>query len=272
MTPLLSFRAVPQDIREWGRVLFDFQRWFTTDGDKAVVDNTATLDTRTSTNLGTLVTYVSDVGRAASQRFMHPLYAANRNSVQSADSVITATSGVSTSTIDVAAHSVKFDFGSVAYGSGSISGLPTETLHYIYADDPDYAGGAVSYFATTNPDNVIAQGRYYVGFATTPVSGASANVSAATSANPIQITTAAAHGFTNGQTVSVSSMPGDFGTNLNGNSYVITYVNTTQFTIAVNGAGYAAYTTGGTVTRVTSATVTGGGAGAGVGGKRFDYR
>jgi hypothetical protein len=67
-------------------------------------------------------------------------------------------------------------------------------------------------------------------------------------------------------------MPGDFGTNLNGNSYVITYVNTTQFTIAVNGVGYVAYTSGGTATRVTSATVTGGGAGAGVGGKRFDYR
>jgi hypothetical protein len=67
-------------------------------------------------------------------------------------------------------------------------------------------------------------------------------------------------------------MPGDFGTNLNGNSYVITYINTTQFTIAVDGALYAAYTTGGTATRVTSATVTGGGAGAGVGGKRFDYR
>lgn len=78
--------------------------------------------------------------------------------------------------------------------------------------------------------------------------GASLSVSAATSANPIQITTSAAHGLTTGMTASFASMPGDFGTNLNGNSYVITFVSTTAFTIAVNGVGYAAYTTGGTVT------------------------
>ena len=109
------------------------------------------------------------------------------------------------------------------------------------------------------------------GRVTTPVTSASSNVNAATSANPIAITTSAAHGFTNGQTVTFAGMPGDFGTNLNGNNYVITYVNTTQFTVAVDGALYAAYTTGGTVTRVTTSNQSGGGAGAGVGGGRFDY-
>jgi hypothetical protein len=221
--------------------------------------------------LPTLVTYIGNTGRAASQRFMHPLYAANRNSVQNIDTVITATSGASDSTITIASHSVKFDFGTVAYNSGSIAGLLPVTLYYVYADDPEFAGGAVSYLVTTNPDNLIAQGRYYVGFVTTPVTSSSANVSAATSANPIQITTSAAHGYSNGQTVTFASMPGDFGTNLNGNNYVITYINSTQFSIPVDGITYVAYGGGGTVTRVTTATLTGGGAGAGVSGKRFDY-
>lgn len=221
--------------------------------------------------LPTLTNLIGNTGRAVSQRFMHPLYSANRNSVQNTDTVITATSGASTSTISIAAHSVKFDFGTVAYNGGSIAGLNPVTLYYVYADDSEFAGGAVTYLATTNPDNLIAQGRYYVGFVNTPVTSASSSVSAATSANPIQITTSSVHGLSNGQTVTFAAMPGDFGINLNGNNYVITYINTTQFTIPVDGSIYAAYAGGGTVTRVTSATQTGGGAGAGVSGKRFDF-
>lgn len=242
--PVVGFREIPQDLREWGRILNDLNLTVRKNGLRVYADT---------------------------QKFLNPVSAANRSSVQSADTIITATSGASSSGISVASHSVKFDFGSVAYNSGSISGLTPQVLYYVYADDPDYRGGAVTYLSTTNPDNLIAKGRYYVGFVTTPVTSSSSNVSAATSANPIQITTSSAHGFSNGQTVTFAGMPGDFGTNLNGNNYVITYVNTTNFTIAVNGGAYAAYTTGGTVTRVTTAAQTGGGAGAGVAGKRFDY-
>jgi len=218
----------------------------------------------------TLFTYIGDAGRALNQRFAYPVQTANRNSVQSLDTVLTASSGASTSSIGIAAHSVKFDFGSVAYSSGSISGLVVETLYYVYADDPGYDGGAVTYLATTNPDNLIASGRYYLGKVTTPIAGTSNTITAATSANPIAFTTSTNHGWTSGQSVSLAALPGDFAV-LNGNSYTITVTGAATFTIAVNGGAYAAYTTGGTATRVTTAVQSGGGAGAGVGGGRFDY-
>jgi OmcA/MtrC family decaheme c-type cytochrome len=86
--------------------------------------------------------------------------------------------------------------------------------------------------------------------------GAVANtstVSAATSANPIQITTTAAHGWVTGQQVRFAAMPGAFAA-LNGNTYSITVVNTTAFTVAVNGSAYAAYTSGGTADALTGTT------------------
>ena len=55
-------------------------------------------------------------------------------------------------------------------------------------------------------------------------------VTAATSANPIRITTAAAHGWVTGQRVEFDSMPGDFGTALNGNVFSVTVVSTTTLT------------------------------------------
>ena len=83
---------------------------------------------------------------------------------------------------------------------------------------------------------------------------AQAQISAATSANPIQFTTENPHLLVTGDVVSFGSeeaLPGDFGTNLNGTTHVVTVVNSTQFTIAVNGSGYAAYTSGGTTQIVT---------------------
>jgi hypothetical protein len=136
-------------------------------GDSAVPDGH-------TAGLPTLTAYLDDTGRAASQRFMYPVSAANRSSVQSTDTILTATSGTSSSSVDVASHAVKFDFGTVSYNSGSIAGLAVSTLYYVYTDDPDYDGGSVTYYATTNPDNLIAQGRYYVGFLTTPAALGSA--------------------------------------------------------------------------------------------------
>lgn len=74
------------------------------------------------------------------------------------------------------------------------------------------------------------------------------NISAATSANPIEFTTSTPHGASTGNSITFAGLPGDFGTNLNGNTYTVTKVSDTKFTIAVNGAAYAAYTSGGTAT------------------------
>ena len=77
-------------------------------------------------------------------------------------------------------------------------------------------------------------------------------VADATEANPIQVTTSVPHGLVSGNTVDFAAMPGDFGTNLNGNNYVITYVSTTEFTVPVDGSLYGAYTSGGTVVGATT--------------------
>lgn len=244
--PVISIaRGLPNDPRELARVLFALNR--------GVRDN----GTRTFAN---------------DQKFLHPLNVANRNSVQDTDNILTAASGPSTSTVLIAAHSVIFDFGEVAYGAGSVSGLDTEELYYIYALDPEFQGGSVSYLATTNPDNLIGQGIYYVGFVETPIAGNSFAILAASSTNPIEFQTDGNHGWTSGQSVLFADLPGDFGTNLNGNQYVITVIDADEFSIAINGGAYAAYTSGGTATRVTTAVQSGGGAGAGVNGNRFDFR
>lgn len=80
------------------------------------------------------------------------------------------------------------------------------------------------------------------------ITSTTTNISAATSANPIEFTTATPHGASTGNTITFAGLPGDFGTNLNGNTYTVTKVDDTKFTIAVNGSGYAAYTSGGTAT------------------------
>ena len=171
--PLLEFpREVPNDLREWGRWLFDFNKWFKTDGDKAIVDNTATLDTRTTTDFGTVLTYIGDTGQAVSQRLLNQIAAGNKQSTQSAQPVTATDSGGGLAAIAIASHSVQFGFGAVAYNSGSINGLLNSTLYYVYADDPTYAGGAVTYLSTTNANNITANsGRYYVGKITTPAGG-----------------------------------------------------------------------------------------------------
>lgn len=80
------------------------------------------------------------------------------------------------------------------------------------------------------------------------ITSTTTNISAATSANPIAFTTSTAHGASTGNSITFAGLPGDFGTNLNGNTYTVTKVSDTQFTIAVDGSAYAAYTSGGTAT------------------------
>lgn len=240
------------------------------DGTVTVKSGTG-IDGRSGSSLPTIVQRLANNGTASDSRLVNLVNYANRNSVQSSSAILTSASGASTSTITVAAHSVKFDWGTVSYNTGAISGLTPNTAYLVYATDTTPpAGGAVTYAATTNPDDLIATNRYYVGSITTAIAATASNITAATSANPIAFTTSAAHGWTTGDQVQFASLPGDFGTNLNGNTYSITVTGASTFTIAVDGSAYAAYTTGGTATRVSTSTQGGGGAGGGGGGDRWD--
>ncbi|WP_043316567.1 hypothetical protein [Microbulbifer sp. HZ11] len=88
--------------------------------------------------------------------------------------VCTAVDAGSTATINVGAHSVQFGSFTVAYSSGSITGLQFSKKYYVYCDDPGYAGGSVTYYATTNW--ATARGSTYrrlVDVITTPANGGS---------------------------------------------------------------------------------------------------
>jgi len=266
MATVLREIAARQDARNPNS---DFASGILANADGSVTVGTEAYPEGRDASVPELVTNLDDDGRAASPDLTWPVYHANRNSVQSISDILIATSGETESEIEVQAHEVKWHDKSVAYASGTVTGLEPETIYYIYTDDADRDGGAVTYLATTNPDNLIEKNRYYVGYIETPVTSSSAVVTAASAANPIEITTQAEHGWASGNEVEFASMPGDYAV-LNGNSYVITKTGDYEFTVPVNGSTFGAYTSGGTATRVTTTYQSGGGAGAGVGGGRFD--
>jgi hypothetical protein len=76
------------------------------------------------------------------------------------------------------------------------------------------------------------------------ITGPISNVSGATNASPIQITTTTDHSLVTGQTVTITSVGGNAAANGN---FIVTVLNSTQFTL--NGTtGSGAYTSGGTAT------------------------
>jgi len=99
-------------------------------------------------------------------------------------------------------------------------------------------------------DNQIAW--YRIGVDTSDFS--TATITNVTQANPGQVTTSAAHGFTTGEIVGITGVVGM--TELNGNSYTVTVVDSTNFTIGVDTSGYTAYTSDGTATSEGPVTLT----------------
>lgn len=161
-------KKLPQDQRDWEQFTRTLNETIQYDGERAVVQALTRLSTRTGTDMDTLLSFIADTGRAEDQRFLPIVSAANKSSLQSVQP-LTAVDAGSNATIGVAAHSVQYGFGTVAYNAGSITGLSYSTLYYVYADDPTYAGGAATYLATTNALTVTsANGRYYLGAITTP--------------------------------------------------------------------------------------------------------
>lgn len=242
-------RGVPKNDKEWSDILSRLNQAIGFEAGRAVLGALTTIAERSGTDLETMLQYIGDAGRATDQRLVPMVNFGNVSSVQSADP-IGATAGASTADISIAAHTLHTDFGNVAYNPGAILGLPLNTRHYIYADDPANAGGAVTYVATTSKPTVPANsGRYLVGSIVTPIAANTASISAATSANPVHFTTTAAHGWTTGDSVDFAGLPGDFAV-LNSGTYAITVIDSDEFTIAIDGSAYAAYTSGGTATRV----------------------
>jgi hypothetical protein len=220
-------------------------------GDAYPVGRTATI--------AALTTRITNAGRAADQRFLPMVNAGNRLSAQNI-SPLSSTGSATTAQIAIAAHTVQYGFGTVSYGSGTITGLTPLTSYYVYASDPEYLGGAVAYTATTTATTVVSNdGYYFVGGITTANSTPTGNVTAATNALPCSVTVVA-HPFTTGQSVSFSGVGGM--TQLNGNTYTITKTGADTFTLdGIDASAFGVYTSGGTATRVSTGTdgVPGGG-------------
>ena len=84
------------------------------------------------------------------------------------------------------------------------------------------------------------------------------NITGATAANPVVITTSTSHGYSNGDIVTISSVGGM--TELNGNNYTVNNVAGTTFELRdfrgnnIDGSSFTAYTSGGTVEKHVTLT------------------
>lgn len=208
---------------------------------------------------------INEGTKITSQRVIPTLNVASVASVQNTIP-LTASADAVTAEIQVASHTVLYGGQSSVYNSGSVVGLLPQTDYYVYTDDPDYEGGAVAYFATTNYQLLADElGRYYVGAIRTPLSTISAAITAATQANPCVITTGASHGFDTGDQVTFSGVGGM--TQLNTlPATAITVLSPTTFSLnGIDSTAFGVYTSGGTVTRVATDGLYAGGAGGGSG-------
>jgi hypothetical protein len=113
---------------------------------------------------------ISDAGRSTSRRQSSQIVASGV--LQTLDvNPITATTSGEVATITINAHSVFDDAGTLNFTGASIGGLAPGTLYYVYDYNPDFNGGARSYVATPNRNDITSFGRRFVGFITTPAAG-----------------------------------------------------------------------------------------------------
>lgn len=256
LTDVLAALDVRNDASDFATALYQDENG------KVVVGADARLTGRPSSSLPTVLEKVGDNGRASTQTFLPQVQTGGVSSRQDAGPV-TAEATVSDAEITIAAHTLQYGDRLVSYNAGSITGLDPDTNYYVTADDGNYEGGAVSYTATTNGQSITASNsRYFVGAVRTTVALTVANVSTATTANPITFTTSAAHGWNTGNTVTFAGLPGDFSA-LNGNTYTITRTGAATFTVPVDGSAFAAFTSGGTVTRIETTAISGQGSASG---------
>ena len=143
-----QLQRYPRDERGWIQFINEFQKW--------VVD-------------------LSVNGRLTSDAIMPQALLSNMGTVQNSLPV-TSTDAGATATVDVASHVLSRSSGSVSYGAGSITGLDYDTRYFVYADDPEFSGGSVTYSASESKADIVGNlGRYFVSEITTPAAAAADN-------------------------------------------------------------------------------------------------
>lgn len=113
--------------------------------------------------------YVTDNGGRFASTASGTSYRPTTNPLTSTDAGANATISVASFNLRLRNSSITSD---VAYNSGSITTLSYGTLYYVYVNDPLFAGGAVTYAATTTKENVLSGAGYiFLGSVFTSVSG-----------------------------------------------------------------------------------------------------
>lgn len=143
------------------------------------------------------------------------------------------------------------------------TGYPTYQLYKRYANaagNEDRAivkpvAGQVTVYRNASPVAVGAgAGEIAISSTTgivTFVANSSKTITAITRANPGEVTTSAAHGFSTGNLIYLASVLGM--TQVNGLAFNITVTAADKFTLGVNTSGYTAYTSGGTAAKYPQA-------------------
>jgi len=111
-------------------------------------------------------------GRATSRRLTSQIIAGGVLQTLNVNPITATTSG-GVSTINIAAHTVFDDAGSLSFNAGSIGGLAPSTMYFVWEANPNFEGGTRTYVATTNRNDLTVFGRRFVGSVTTPAAGSS---------------------------------------------------------------------------------------------------
>lgn len=140
--------------------------------DADVITIQGTADDTANINGNTTSDVINSNGQLASATVVPGVRSIGPGSSRAANP-LSATDAGSDATIDVAAHTQFIgDATGVSYNAGSITGLAFSTQFYVFTDDPTFAGGAVTYQATTDVTDLGKDnGRYYVAVVTTPADG-----------------------------------------------------------------------------------------------------
>jgi len=228
-----KLQRMPKNEREWVQYSNELSKW---------VRNIVKLgDGSITTSGGTTIDGLFEMpGTVPTERSLPMVVTGSVATSQDTTTPLTAVDGGASATINIAAHGLDMSSGLVSYSSGSVTGLSYATQYYVYAVDPTYVGGAVTYLASTDPTDLVDDvGTYYLDKITTGNQAQSGNISAITKASPTVFTTSSAHGFVTGYSIAIASIVdngpgGDIESTFNGNSYACTVTDTTNFTVAVD--------------------------------------
>lgn len=118
-------------------------------------------------------------GRAVTRRLVPQIIGSGVIQIVDTNPLSATTDGSGVATISIAAHVVSDDGGTVSFSSASIGGLAASDGYYVYEINPNYAGGARTYSATTDRTVLATPGARFVGYIITPAAGGSSSGSGA---------------------------------------------------------------------------------------------